>query len=97
MWPDLHSNNYVVIVSDENNRIVYQKHLPDEFARIAAALEPCQHDFLTRTLSRVDITLALIEAFRNCRMRRKLSARQVHSHKNAAPFATNRHLAMHRA
>jgi hypothetical protein len=43
----------VVIVSDENNRVVYQKHLPDEFARIAAALEPCQHDFLTRTLSRV--------------------------------------------
>lgn len=65
MWPDLHSNNYVVIVSDENNRIVYQKHLPDEFARIAAALEPCQHDFLTRTLSRVgtDITLVLNRSF----------------------------------
>ncbi|MFM0515050.1 tyrosine-type recombinase/integrase [Paraburkholderia sp. RL17-373-BIF-A] len=38
-----------------------------------------------------------IEAFRSCRLRRKLSARQVHSHKNAASFATNRHLAMHRA
>jgi hypothetical protein len=27
---DLHSNNCVVIVSDEDDRIVYQKRLPNE-------------------------------------------------------------------
>jgi len=41
---DLHSNNCVVIVSDEDDRIVYQKRLPNELAQIAAALEPYQHD-----------------------------------------------------
>jgi len=29
---DLHSNNCVVIVSDDNDRIVYQKRLPNELA-----------------------------------------------------------------
>ncbi|BCG03665.1 hypothetical protein PPGU19_082330 (plasmid) [Paraburkholderia sp. PGU19] len=29
---DLHSNNCVVIVSDENDRIVYQKRVPNELA-----------------------------------------------------------------
>jgi transposase len=41
---DLHSNNCVVIVSDENDRIVYQKRLPNELAQIAAALEPYRHE-----------------------------------------------------
>jgi hypothetical protein len=33
---DLHSNNCVVIVSDEEDRIVYQKRLPNDLARIWA-------------------------------------------------------------
>jgi transposase len=37
---DLHSNNCVVIVSDEEDRIVYQKRLPNDLERIRAALEP---------------------------------------------------------
>ncbi|WP_243751468.1 hypothetical protein [Paraburkholderia sp. BL10I2N1] len=41
---DLHSNNCVVIVSDENDRIVYQKRLPNEFAQITAALEPYRRE-----------------------------------------------------
>jgi len=41
---DLHSNNCVVIVSDENDRIVYQKRLPNELAQIAAALEPYRRE-----------------------------------------------------
>jgi hypothetical protein len=41
---DLHSNNCVVIVSDENDRIMYQKRLPNGLAQIAAALEPYQHE-----------------------------------------------------
>ena len=36
---DLHSNNSVVI-SDEADRIVYQKRLPNDLAQILAALEP---------------------------------------------------------
>jgi hypothetical protein len=41
---DLHSNNCVVIVSDENDRIVYQKRLPNELTQIAVALEPYRQE-----------------------------------------------------
>src|SRR5207302_7839563 len=37
---DLHSNNSVVLISDEADRIVYQKRLPNDLAQIVAALEP---------------------------------------------------------
>jgi hypothetical protein len=37
---DLHSNNSVVIVSDEEDRIVFQKRLPNDLGQILAALEP---------------------------------------------------------
>jgi transposase len=37
---DLHSNNSVVIVSDEEDRIVLQKRLPNDLGQIRAALEP---------------------------------------------------------
>jgi transposase len=37
---DLHSNNSVVVVSDEEDRIVYQKRLPNNLEQIRAALAP---------------------------------------------------------
>jgi hypothetical protein len=37
---DLHSNNSVVVVSDEDDRIVYQKRLPNNLEQIRAALAP---------------------------------------------------------
>jgi transposase len=37
---DLHSNNSVVLVSDEEDRIVLQKRLPNDLAQILAALKP---------------------------------------------------------
>src|SRR5260370_28905890 len=37
---DLHSNNSVVLVSDEEDRIVLQKRLPNDLRQIRAALEP---------------------------------------------------------
>src|ERR1700687_4808046 len=37
---DLHSNNSVVLVSDEEDRIVLQKRLPNHLGQIQAALEP---------------------------------------------------------
>ena len=37
---DLHSNNCVVIVSDEGDRVLYQKRLANDLAQIRAALEP---------------------------------------------------------
>src|ERR1700680_1082594 len=37
---DLHSNNSVVLVSDEKDRIVLQKRLPTDLGQIQAALEP---------------------------------------------------------
>ena len=41
---DLHSNNCVVIVSNDEDRIMYQKRLPNELAQIATALEPYRHE-----------------------------------------------------
>ncbi len=37
---DLHSNNSLVIVSDEEDRIVFNKRLPNDLGQIRAALEP---------------------------------------------------------
>jgi hypothetical protein len=36
---DLHSNNSVVIVSDEEDRIVFNKRLPNDLGQIQAALD----------------------------------------------------------
>jgi transposase len=41
---DLHSNNSVVIVSDEEDRIVFSKRLPNDLGQIGAALEPHRED-----------------------------------------------------
>src|SRR6202166_475777 len=41
---DLHSNNSVVIVSDEEDRIVFNKRLPNDLGQIRAALEPHRED-----------------------------------------------------
>ena len=38
---DLHSNNSVVSVLDENDRVVYAKRLPNDLATIIAALRSC--------------------------------------------------------
>jgi transposase len=38
---DLHSNNAVVVVLDDNDRVVYQKRLANELAGIVAALRSC--------------------------------------------------------
>jgi len=37
---DLHSTNSVVVVSDETDRVLYQRRLPNELAGIVGALEP---------------------------------------------------------
>jgi hypothetical protein len=39
---DLHSNNSVVIVSDEEDRMVFSKRLPNDLGQIRAALEAHQ-------------------------------------------------------
>ena len=41
---DLHSNNSVVVVSDEEDRIVFSNRLPNDLAQIFATLEPHQHE-----------------------------------------------------
>jgi transposase len=38
---DLHSNNSVVVVLDENDRVVYQKRLANDLTGIVAALRSC--------------------------------------------------------
>lgn len=41
---DLHSNNSVVVVSDEADRVVYQARLPNELGKVVAALEPYREE-----------------------------------------------------
>src|ERR1700681_107310 len=43
---DLHSNNSVVVISEETDRIVYQKRLPNNRAQIQAALEPHREELV---------------------------------------------------
>jgi hypothetical protein len=43
---DLHSNNSVVVVSDETDRAVYQRRLPNDAAQIRAALSPHREDLV---------------------------------------------------
>ena len=37
---DLHSNNSVVVISDEEDRVVYRRRLPNELGQILVALAP---------------------------------------------------------
>lgn len=41
---DLHSNNCFVVVSDDADKVVYSKRLPNDLAAIRAALSPYQHE-----------------------------------------------------
>lgn len=41
---DLHSNNSVVVVSDEEDRLLYRRRLPNELGRILEALEPYREE-----------------------------------------------------
>ncbi len=43
---DLHSNNSVVVVSDEADRVVYQRRLPNDPVQIRAALAPHRADLV---------------------------------------------------
>lgn len=40
---DLHSNNSVVVASDEADRVIYQRRLPNDPVRIRAAPSPGWH------------------------------------------------------
>nr|WP_229259152.1 transposase [Duganella flavida] len=41
---DLHSNNCLVVVSDDADKVVYSKRLPNDLATICAALSPYQQE-----------------------------------------------------
>ncbi|MGF6666270.1 transposase [Paraburkholderia atlantica] len=43
---DLHSNNSVVVVSDDADRVVYQRRLPNDPEQIRAALAPHREDLV---------------------------------------------------
>jgi transposase len=43
---DLHSNNSVVVISDEADRIVYQRRLPNDLTQIRAALAPYREELV---------------------------------------------------
>jgi transposase len=41
---DLHSNNCFIVVSDDADKVVYSKRLPNDLVAIRAALRPYQHE-----------------------------------------------------
>ncbi|SFN61828.1 IS110 family transposase, partial [Marinobacter pelagius] len=41
---DLHSNNSVAVVLDENDSVLYQERLPNDLPTIERALQPFQND-----------------------------------------------------
>lgn len=43
---DLHSNNSVVVISDEEDRILYQRRLPNDLKQIRAALAPFREELV---------------------------------------------------
>ena len=43
---DLHSDNSMVVVSDEEDRIVYQRRLANDLASIVQALAPYQKELI---------------------------------------------------
>lgn len=43
---DLHSNNSVVVVSDDADRVVYRKRLPNQLGKILEALEPYREELV---------------------------------------------------
>ena len=43
---DLHSNNNVVVVSDEADRLVYRRRLPNELGKVLEALEPYRDELV---------------------------------------------------
>jgi hypothetical protein len=43
---DPHSNNSVVVISDEADRIVYQRRLPNDVIQIRAALAPYREELV---------------------------------------------------
>lgn len=40
-WIDLHSNNCIVLVLDEQDHVRYAKRLPNDLAAVIAALRSC--------------------------------------------------------
>ncbi len=43
---DLHSNNSVVVVRDETDRVVFERRFPNELARILRALAPYREELV---------------------------------------------------
>lgn len=43
---DLHSNNSVAVISDEADRVVSQRHLPNDLTQIRATLAPYREELL---------------------------------------------------
>lgn len=43
---DLHSNNNVTSISDENDRVIYAKRLPNELGKVLEALEPHREELV---------------------------------------------------
>ncbi|MEA3100235.1 hypothetical protein [Caballeronia mineralivorans] len=43
---DLHSNNSVVVISNEADRVVYQRWLPNDLTQIRATLAPYREELV---------------------------------------------------
>ena len=43
---DLHSNNSLVVVTDETDRVVFRRRVPNELAKVLELLEPYREELV---------------------------------------------------
>jgi hypothetical protein len=63
---DLHSNNSVVVVCDEADRVVYQRRLPNDPVQIRAALAPHREDLVGVVIEAALVQLVKVNRLKCC-------------------------------
>lgn len=94
---DLHSNNSVVVISDETDRIVYGKRLPNDLTQIRAALAPYREELvgvvIEATFNWYWLVDSLIEDGYQVHLANPAAIKQYEGLKYSGDFADAAHLA----
>lgn len=94
---DLHSNNSVVVVLDENDRVMYQKRLANDLAGIKAALRACTGELqgiaVESTYNWYWLVDGLQEAGFAVKLVNTVAVKQYDGLKHTGDFSDARHLA----
>ena len=95
---DLHSNNSVVVVTDEEDRVVAQKRLPNDLAKLIAFLRPWREDLVGVVVESTDNWYWLVDGLQAAGFMVKLAhtgaVRQYDGLKHSGDEAEARHLVL---